>query len=84
MADLKQDLKQDLKNELNNQKYYQEIELNRLYSDDKMNHKNKVSEVLEVLQNIVLIDAKAQMVEFYFKEQQVQQMATNNGQSHQE
>jgi len=79
-------LKQDLLKELNNQKVYEEIELQRLYSDNNINYKEKVFNVLDILQNIVLIDAKAQMVEFYFKEQaSVQQQVTlNNGQSHQE
>lgn len=77
-------LKQDLLNELNNQKYYNEQELTRLYDDNSSSYKNKVNNILDVLQNIVLIDAKAQMVEFYFKEQVSQQVMSNNGQSHQE
>jgi hypothetical protein len=77
-------LKQDLLNELNNQKYYNEQELTRLYDDNSSSYKNKVNNILDVLQNIVLIDAKAQMVEFYFKEQVSQQVMPNNGQSHQE
>jgi hypothetical protein len=77
-------LKQDLKNELNNQKYYKEQQLSRLYADTTTDYEVLVIKVLDVLEDIVLIDAKAQMVEFYFKEQTSVQQNPGNGQSHQE
>ena len=60
----------DLKNELNNRKYYKEQELSRLYSDTTTEYEIIVTKTLNVLEEIALIDAKAQMIEFYFREQQ--------------
>lgn len=56
-------LKQDLKNKLLNEKYYEEVELQRLYADQTMNHKDKVDRMAYILANISLLNAQLGLLE---------------------
>jgi hypothetical protein len=87
-------LKLDLVNKLNNEKYFSEIELIRLAQDPNTNYKEKIEEMSELLETIVITNAQLGLVEQYFKEPAQEnapapqnapaQPKVNPGQSHSE
>ena len=83
-------LKIDLLNKLRNDKFYEETELVRLAENPNMNYKEKIDEIVRVIESIGKINGTIMLIEQYFKEQQPQEQAPNNvgapntGQSHAE
>lgn len=57
----------DLINELRTDKYYLELELQRLYNDNSLPYKDKVFKLKEVLREIVLTDTSISLCGTLFK-----------------
>ena len=61
-------LKLDLLNKNNNNKMFTELELVRLAQEPNMNYKNKIDMLDDIFDEIVMINAKAGLIEQYFQE----------------
>jgi len=61
-------LKVDLIQKINDKKYYEEMELVRLAQDPNMNYEVKVYDMLEILGNLAILNAKLGLVNQYFQE----------------
>lgn len=65
-------LKNDVLNELRNQKYYTQDELRTVVDNTSLTQREKVASVIEIVSELVNIDAKIQTVEAVFVTQSAQ------------
>lgn len=69
-------LQTDLVNKLTNDKFYKEIELQRLASEPNMNYETKINEMLSIIELISIIDSKLALIEKYFGNRPEKELTT--------
>jgi hypothetical protein len=75
-------LKVDLINKITNEKYFAEIEIGRLAQEPNMNYKEKIDKMEILLQEIILANAKIDLINKILISDQPVAHTQNQGASH--